>query len=65
MDCAKFLITGVEFGVNPEFLRKKREKGEMNLPKKLPISCTLKICELLFFFDKCSLDSFSVGNIHP
>jgi len=43
------LITGIEFGVNPEFSMKKREKGEMNLPKKLPISCTLR-----------SVDSFSI-----
>jgi len=39
------LITGIEFGVYPELLMKKREKGEMDLPKKLPISCTLKSVE--------------------
>jgi len=39
------LITGIEFGINPELLMKKREKGEMDLPKKLLISCTLKSVE--------------------
>jgi len=43
------LITGIEFGVNPEVLMKKREKGEMNLPKKLPISCALKSVDCFSF----------------
>jgi len=36
-------MTEIEFG-KPMILDEKREKGEINLPKKLPILRTLKIC---------------------
>jgi len=41
--------------------RKRRDES----PKKTPNFMYLEICRLLFFFDECSLESFSVGNIHP
>jgi len=39
---------------------KKREKGEINLPKKLPILCTLKICKFLPILTNAAYEGLKV-----
>jgi len=39
---------------------KKREKGEINLPKKLPILSTLKICKFLPILTNAAYEGLEV-----
>jgi len=57
-------MTEIEFG-KPILFDEKGEKGEINLPKKLPIFCNLKICKFLPILTNAACKALGFNKVLP
>jgi len=64
VDCAKFDHWN-RIRDKSRIIDEKERKRRDGSPKKTPNFMYLEICRKLFYFDKYSLESFRVRNIHP